>query len=124
MYIHDCTSTLVSTNYVHIILCLNLHVQCMGCTVLYAVMYSYPILCMCIYYVGDGYTTRPVLKAFDGFKAGRTASTPARRLANSLQYQPTALLDGFKYVWTALKRALGFKSIPNIYIRIIYVCYI
>ena len=26
--------------------------------------------------------------------------------------------DGFKYVWTALKRAAGFKSVPNIYIHV------
>ena len=55
-------------------------------------------------YVRDGYTTRPVLKPSDGFKAGPTALNPAGWLdirpdrfeagptaSNSLQYQPTAL---------------------------------
>ena len=36
--------------------------------------------CTCNIYVRDGYTTRPVLKPSDGFKAGPTALNPARRL--------------------------------------------
>ena len=65
---------------------------------------SCPNFSYMVTYVRDGYTTRPVLKPSDGFKAGPTALNPAGWLdirpdrfeagptaSNSLQYQPTAL---------------------------------
>ena len=48
---------------------------------MYMYMYMYMYICIYMYmYVGDGFITRPVLKLSDGFKAGLTASHPARRL--------------------------------------------
>ena len=53
----------------------------------------------------DGFVTTFVRT--DSFEAVWTALNPSGRLLN----RP----DGCKYVWTALKRAAGFKSVPNIY---------
>ena len=43
-------------------------------------IHTYIYMYMYKYYVRDGYTTRPVLKPSDGFKAGPTALNPAGRL--------------------------------------------
>ena len=61
--------------------CVHVYIQC------HTYMYMY------IVYVRDGYTTRPVLKPSDGFKAGPTAVNPAGRL----DIRP----DGFEAVPTA-----------------------